>query len=105
MPERQEGIVRRYLWLVVLWLSSCYPEPVTPPVDAPDAATCATPAVCACEALAVLGCSEGQHPDCVGSTEAMMASRITWVDVDCIAGAPSKQAVRACAGIGEGGCP
>jgi hypothetical protein len=95
--------MRRLLWWLALLLTACPPVPVVPPGPA-DAATCATPAACACEALAALGCTEGQHPDCIGSTEAMMASRLTWVDTDCIVAATTRESVRACSGIGAEGC-
>ncbi len=100
---------------VALLLAGCPPQPVTPPgpidagLDAPalgDARSCAGPAACACQHLADLGCVEGRAANCASTIDAELASRLTFVDLDCIQAAADKPAVRQCAGVrGAGACP
>jgi hypothetical protein len=119
LPEREKGVKdmgqNTRLWfplaIVACALVACPPPgPVTPPgpddADAgvDDARQCTTPADCACENLRRLTCAEGLVVNCVDSIEHMLTSRIAHVDPECIASAPSREAVRACAGIGPEGC-
>jgi hypothetical protein len=100
--------MRRFAGLIVLALVvGCIPpEPApTPEPPAADAGeACTGPVNCACAQLWTLGCAQGGD-GCEEAFEQMLVDRLTYVDLECVAVAPSKQAVRACAGIGERGCP
>jgi len=96
-------ILAASLLLALANSATCVPGPVVPVPDAGPACTLA-PSACACENLADKACEEGSDPYCVQNIEHAMGDRITFIDVECLASAHSKTAIRACAGM-QNGCP
>ena len=92
------GIGRCFGILAVLTLVGCphpTPEPA-PPRDA-DAATypSATPAD-ACTALKLVGCQEGFDADCTATMAKVVQTKLTPVDLGCLAASHSKDDVHRC---------
>ena len=106
------AILSAALLLALSSAAQCVPGPVVPTpesdagtvVDAGPQKCTLSPAGCACENLANLACEEGSDPYCVQNFEHAMVERVTYLDVECIASAPSKDTVRDCAGM-QNGCP
>lgn len=98
--NRKLGIGRCFALLAVLALVGC-PHPVpdpNPPHDAdaaPHVYPDATP-VDACLALALVGCDEGADPDCAAVMTKVVQTKLTPIDVPCLAAAHSKDDVHRC---------
>ena len=108
--------MRLYLMTVLVsWLAlNCAACPPAAPIPSPtqdagpapdgSVAGCTDGVDCACARLFTLNCAGGGD-GCEDAFQVIMAGRLTYVDLECIAAAPSKEAVRTCAGIGERDCP
>lgn len=80
--------------------AECPPNPVPVGLDASrppgDASTAAE---AACANLRTLECIEGTAGNCAATLDHVAATRLTRIDVACIASATSKAAARACGGV------
>lgn len=80
--------------------AECPPKPAPVGLDASrPPGDASTAAVSACANLAALGCIEGTAGNCAATIDHVAATRLTRIDVACIASASSKAAVRACGGV------
>jgi hypothetical protein len=106
-----------FLAVAVLAMQGCPPSPTPPAPDASDAAPppvadaapapipsvdASTPSTQACVNIARLGCAEGAISNCAATLDHVDATKITKIDIACLAAAKTKAAVRACGSIA---CP
>jgi len=99
------------LLLLLLIVCGCPPPAVpTPPggdggepdvleVDAADAEPCGDVYDCACKNLRRLDCSDYVEGQCAVTMERIIMERLTPFSPECVAAAPSREAVRKCPGI------
>jgi hypothetical protein len=92
--------------VILLFLASC-PQPLPPAPPGPGPAPVVpdggmadavveTVAQAACVNLARLGCPEGLRVNCASVVQKAIDTQITNLRVDCIVGAQTAEAVRAC---------
>lgn len=88
--------------MAALVVQGCPPSPTPPTPDASDAAPppppqdASTPSATACANLAAVGCAEGKVSNCAATLDHVVATKLTTVDVPCLASRKTKAELRAC---------
>jgi hypothetical protein len=90
--------MKRLIFYVSMWFVGCGAtcatgiQPGPGPQPIPTAAT-------ACDNLALRGCPSGIAQSCVVVLQQMVDEHITRIDLGCLTGAQTQDAVRACGGV------